>query len=211
MVALNTMTTIEFGDRVTHPKFPEWGSGAVIKVENAPVNGEPSTRVTVRFAHAGLKKFVGDAIPLDVLANEHAMPGDKEGKLPAIAAVEALERSGLTHAAEQKLEEIMFAIPLACRDPFNTAEHRMRRTLELYKYDLSGKGLMNWAMVQTGMDDPLTRFNRTQLEDYFTQFSFLLKQHLSKLVQEMYADKDTLERLLVEAPESARRAIANLK
>ncbi len=211
MVALKTMTTIEFGDRVTHPRFPEWGSGAVIKVEIAPINGEPSTRVTVRFAHAGLKKFIGDAIPLDVMASSHAMPGDREGKKPAIAAVEELERSGLTQAVEQKLEEIMFAIPLACRDPFNTAEHRMRRTLELYKYDLSGKGLMEWAMVQTGMDDPLTRFNRTQLEDYFKQFSFLLKQHLAKLVQEMHEDKETLDRLLDEAPVGARRAIAKLK
>ena len=204
------MTSIEFGDRVIHPKFPEWGSGAVIKIENTPVNGEPSTRVTVRFAHAGLKKFVGDSIPLDVMLDEHAMPGDRDCKRPAIAEVEDLERSGLTQAVEQKLEEIMFNIPLSCRDPFNTIEHRMRRTLDLYKYDMSGKGLMEWAMAQTGMDDPLTRFNRTELEVYFKQYSFLLKQHLSKLMSEMCSDKELLQSLLAEAPEGARRAVAKL-
>lgn len=207
---MKTMTSIEFGDRVIHPKFPEWGSGAVIKIENTPVNGEPSTRVTVRFAHAGLKKFVGDSIPLDVMLDEHAMPGDRDCKRPAIAEVEDLERSGLTQAVEQKLEEIMFNIPLSCRDPFNTIEHRMRRTLDLYKYDMSGKGLMEWAMAQTGMDDPLTRFNRTELEVYFKQYSFLLKQHLSKLMSEMCSDKELLQSLLAEAPEGARRAVAKL-
>jgi hypothetical protein len=205
------MNTIEFGDRVTHPKFPEWGSGAVIKVENAPVNGEPSKRITVRFTHAGLKKFVGDSIPLEVMLSAHSMPGDRDGKRPAIAEVEDLERSGLTQAVEQKLEEIMFNIPLACRDPFNTIEHRMRRTFELYKYDTSGKGLMEWAMAQTGMDDPLTRFNRTELEMYFKQFSFLLKQHLQKLLGEMHSDKEALGQLLKEAPEGARRVIAQLQ
>lgn len=210
MVALKTMTLIEFGDRVTHPKFPEWGSGAVIKVENMPVNGEVTKRVTVRFAHAGLKKFVGDSMPLDVMQNDHAMPGDREGKRPAIAEVEDLERSGLSQAVEQKLEEIMFNIPLACRDPFNTLDHRLRRTFALYKYDLSGKGLMEWAMAQTGMDDPLTRFNRTELEDYFKQYSFLVKQHLAKLLRELQGDQVTLKQLLDEAPEGARRAVAKL-
>jgi hypothetical protein len=210
MVALKTMNQIEFGDRVTHPAFPEWGSGAVIKVENAPVNGEPSTRVTVRFVHAGLKKFAGDSIPLVVMQDAHAMPSDRSGKRPPILEVEDLERSGLPEAVEQKLEEIMFMIPLACRDPFNALEHRMRRTLDLYKYDMSGKGLMEWAMGQTGMDDPLTRFNRTELEVYFKQYSFLLKQHLSKLLSEMYSDRKMLQQLLAEAPEGARRAVAKL-
>jgi hypothetical protein len=204
------MTSIEFGDRVTHPKFPEWGSGAVIKVENTAVNGEVTKRITVRFTHAGLKKFVGDAIPLDVMLDAHAMPGDRECKRPAIAEVEDLERSGLRQAVDQKLEEIMFNIPLACRDPFNTLDHRLRRTFALYKYDLSGKGLMEWAMAQTGMDDPLTRFNRTELEDYFKQYSFLLKQHLAKLLRELQGDKVTLKQLLDEAPEGARRAVSKL-
>lgn len=207
---MKTMSSIEFGDKVTHPKFPEWGSGAVIKVENAAVNGEMTKRVTVRFAHAGLKKFVGDAIPLDVMLDEHAMPGDREGKRPAIAEVEDLERSGLSQAVEQKLEEIMFNIPLACRDPFNTLDHRLRRTFALYKYDLSGKGLMEWAMAQTGMDDPLTRFNRTELEGYFKQYSFLVKQHLAKLLRELQGDKVTLKQLLDDAPEGARRAVSKL-
>ena len=41
---------IAFGERVRHPQFPEWGSGAVIKVETVAVQGLPTPRVTVRFS-----------------------------------------------------------------------------------------------------------------------------------------------------------------
>ncbi|MDP7006319.1 MAG: DUF3553 domain-containing protein [Phycisphaerales bacterium] len=201
------MVSIEFGDRVVHQKFPEWGSGSVIKVENTAVNGESTLRVTVRFSNTGLKSFVGNNLPLDLLDSGHSMPGDQDRKRPAIAEVEDLEKSGLTHAVEKKLIEIMMSIPLACRDPFNTAEHRLRRTLKLYKYNMSGKGLMEWAIAQTGMDDPLTRFNRTELEDFFKQYKHELNQHLVKLLQEIGTDDSTVKRLVSEAPENAKRAI----
>ena len=202
--------TIEFGDRVRHPKFPEWGSGAVIKVEQTPINGEPTTRVTVRFSSAGLKSFVGNQLPLELLSTDHEMPGDKIGTRPAISDVEDLERSGLTQAVEQKLLEIMHVIPMACRDPFNTAEHRLRRTFELFKYDMSGRGLMEWAMAQTGMDDPLTRFSRTELEEFFKEYSHELNRHLAKLLSEMHEEKATVDRLLSEAPMRAKRAVQRI-
>jgi len=202
--------TIAYGDRVTHPQYPEWGNGAVIKVENTAVQGGPTTRVTVRFSSAGLKSFVGDQLPLVLLDDGHIMPGDSVSTRPAIAEVEDLERTGLTQAVEQKLLEIMHTIPLACRDPFNSAEHRLRRTLELYKYDMSGRGLMEWAMAQTGMDDPLTRFNRTELEAFFKQYSHDLNQHLSKLLSEMREEKTIIQRLVSEAPQRAQRAVAKM-
>ena len=209
MFTLKTMS-IEFGDRVTHPKFPEWGSGAVIKVESTAIHGEPATRVTVRFSHAGLKSFTGEPCPLELLAEGHAMPDDRCRTRPAISEVEDLERTGLNQAVEQKLLDIMHSIPLACRDPFNSAEHRLRRTLELYKYDLTGRGLMEWAMAQTGMDDPLTRFNRTELEVFFKQYSHELNQHLAKLLSEMREDTSTVQRLVSEAPQRAQRAVAKI-
>lgn len=210
MLPLITMTTIAFGDRVRHPKFPEWGNGAVIKAETTMVHGQPTNRVTVRFSSAGLKSFVGHSLPLELLDDGHSMPGDRECARPAISEVEDLEKSGLNQAVEQKLLEIMHTIPLACRDPFNTSEHRLRRTLELYKYDMSGRGLMEWAMAQTGMDDPLTRFNRTELESFFTHYSHELNQHLRKLLSEMREESDTIKRIVAEAPPRAKRAVEKM-
>ena len=204
------MTSILFGDRVVHATFREWGTGTVIKVENAVIKGEPATRVTVRFKNVGLKTFIGDTLPLEVMTDDHIMPGEGNRIRPAIAEVEDLEKSGLTQAVEQKLLDIMLAIPVACRDPFNTIEHRLRRTLDLYKFDLSGRGLMEWAISQTGMDDPLTRFNRTELEAYFKQFAHDRDQHLSKLLQEVRGDSNILDMLVANAPPSAKRAVAKM-
>ena len=204
------MTSIVFGDRVVHATFREWGTGTVIKVENAVIKGDPAVRVTVRFKNVGLKTFIGDSIPLEVMTDDHVMPGDVSRVRPAIAEVEDLEKSGLTQAVEQKLLDIMLAIPVACRDPFNSIEHRLRRTLDLYKFDMSGRGLMEWAMAQTGMDDPLTRFNRMELEMFFKQYSHELNQHLSKLLSEMREEASTVQRLVAEAPQRAQRAVAKM-
>ena len=197
--------TIAFGDRVKHELHPEWGSGAVIKVENTVVGGKPAPRVTVRFANAGLKVFAGNALPLTPMQGEHTVPGDRYLERPAIAEVEDLERSGLNQAVENKLLEIMLSIPMACRDKFNTAEYRLKRTLELYKYDMSGRGLMEWAILQTGMDDPLTRFNRGQLEEYFKRWARDRDSHLSNILSEMRDDPKTAKRLMQEAPDAALR------
>jgi hypothetical protein len=197
--------SIAFGDRVTHKLHPEWGSGAVIKVENTVVAGKPAPRVTVRFANAGLKIFAGLSLPLTAMQGDHTAPGDLYLERPAIAEVEDLERSGLSQAVEKKLLEIMLAIPLACRDKFNTPEHRLKRTLDLYKFDMSGRGLMEWAIVQTGMDDPLTRFNRGQLEEYFKRWVRDRDSHLSDILSEMRDDPKTAKRLMQEAPDAALR------
>ena len=197
--------SVAFGDRVTHELHPEWGSGAVIKVENTVIDGDPAPRVTVRFVHAGLKVFAGNSLPLNAMQGDHVVPGDNERNRPAIAAIEDLERSGLTQAIEKKLLEIMLAIPMACRDKFNTPEYRLRRTLDLYKYDMSGHGLMEWAVVQTGMDDPLTRFNRGELEEYFKRWARDRDAHLSSLLAEMRDDPVTAKRLMQEAPDAALR------
>ena len=51
--------TITFGDRVTHKLHPEWGSGAVIKVENAIDRKSTrlnSSHVVISYAVFCLKK-----------------------------------------------------------------------------------------------------------------------------------------------------------
>ena len=207
---MNNQCAISFGDTVCHPKHPEWGSGAVTKVEQTAINGKPAIRIAVRFKSAGLKTFAGATLPLEVMESEFSMPGDGHAK-PAIAEVESLEQSGLTEAVEQKIMDIMLAIPLPCRDPFNSIEHRIKRTLDLYKFDLSGRGLMEWAMSQTGMDDPLTRFNRTELEVFFKQFANDRDMHLCKLVKELSNEQKSLKDIVESVPQSARKALSKCK
>ena len=88
---MSNQCAISFGDTVRHPKHPEWGTGAVTKVEQTAINGEPTIRVAVRFKSAGLKTFAGASLPLEVMQSEFSMPGDALAK-PAIAEVESLEQ-----------------------------------------------------------------------------------------------------------------------
>lgn len=204
------MTTLQFGDRVRHGSHPDWGIGSVVKVEAVEDHDGHVPRISVRFPDHGLEVLVGREVPLSVVDEPCCEPAAM-GPRPPIAEVEDLERAGMDSAIEQKLMEIMRSIPIACRDPFNGPEIRLRNTLELYRYDTSGRGLIEWACTQTGMDDPLTRFNRTELEAYFQRWSHDRDEHLGQLLYEMRDDGDTVNRLVRGAPDSARRAASRVR
>ena len=70
---------------------------------------------------------------------------------------------------------------------------------------------MEWAMSQTGMDDPLTRFNRTELEVFFKQFANDRDIHLCKLVKELRDERKLLSDVVDSVPKSARKALSNCK
>ena len=94
----------------------------------------------------------------------------------------------------------MTAIPEPCRDPFRSLEDRIRSTLDLYRFDDGGKGLIGWAVMQTGLDDPLARFNRHELEEHFRRWSHEREQHLRKLLHEAREHALDLKPLVAESP-----------
>ena len=64
---------------------------------------------------------------------------------------------------------------------------------------------MEWAIVQTGMDDPLTRFNRGQLEEYFKRWVRERDSQLANVLSELRDDPKTAKRLMQKAPKAALR------
>ena len=61
--------------------------------------------------------------------------------------------------------------------------------------------------MQTGLDDPLTRFNRHELEEHYKRWSHEREQHLKRLLQEAASSTINLEPLLAKAPDVARRTL----
>jgi hypothetical protein len=179
-----SMEMIEFGDQVRHPERPEWGVGSVAKVDVTPVEGKPTQRVTVRFPNAGIKVLHTSAARLERVELEAVV----EDSTVSPNCIEALDRMCedelLAPVASRRLTEIMLAIPEPCRDPFRSLEDRIRSTLGLYRFDAGAKGLIGWAVMQTGLDDPLSRFNRHELEEHFRRWSHDREQHLRKLLSE---------------------------
>ena len=205
-----SMDTIEFGDQVRHPERPEWGIGTVSKVEVTPVDGTPTQRVTVRFPNAGMKVLNGTAARLERVA-EDSTP---EAVGQSTESIDAIDRMGqddlLAPVASRKLTELMTAIAEPCRDPFRSLEDRIRSTLGLYRFDDGGKGLIDWAVMQTGLDDPLTRFNRHELEEHFRRWSHEREQHLRKLLHEAREHSLDLKPLVAESPANVGTLVQRL-
>jgi len=174
--------TFEFGDRVRMTQRPEWGIGAVTRVENVPMKGEMTQSLTVRFPNAGMKTLNGSVAKLERVEAEEATDTPKVDRIAGIDRI--AEDELLAGLADRKLKEVMLAIPESCSDPFRTVEARLESTLGLYRFDQGGRGLMDWAVAQTGLDDPLSRFNRHELEQHFNRWACERDSHLNKLLRE---------------------------
>ena len=84
-------------------------------------------------------------------------------------------------APDESAEERLLAIPDTATDPFIPLKKRMIATLGLYRFTGNGGSLIDWACMQTGLKDPMVRFNRHELEELFKRFRFALDQHLVRL------------------------------
>ncbi len=194
---------IEFGDQVRHLDRPEWGVGSVSKVESTSVEGVPAQRITARFANAGIKVLNSSGARLerldaDIASQETGTCKDQFDEIDRMS-----EDDLLAPIASRKLAELMLAIPEPCRDPFRSLEDRIRSTVELYRFDNGGKGLIDWAVMQTGLDDPLARFNRHELEEHFKRWSHEREQFLRKLMNEARDSSINLDAILDATPNGA--------
>lgn len=188
------------GDRVVHPGKPEWGIGTVTGVEPATQDGKPCQRVTARFDRAGLKTLSTAYATLQP-------PGDV-GALE----MELREQRGLPDADEHEAARAFMAgLPDELVDPFADLAERLRKSLEYYRYQPSGAGLIDWASIRSGLTDPLSRFNRHELEELFQRFRTSLDNHVTKLVRELARkDRDRLESITHAASPDAQRAMRRL-
>jgi hypothetical protein len=195
------------GDRVRHEQRPEWGVGSVTKVERCTTNGRPAQRLSVRFPNAGLKALNTAHAPL---ARAEDATADQTDAAQPVVEWDRLSESGwLGSVAHRKVDEVMIILPLDARDPFLGLEKRLLFTLDLYRFDRAGRSLMDWAVAQSGLEDPLSRFTRHELEQLFDRWATERDNHLARLLHEA-ADQQWLDRVLKSAPPQARGAVRRL-
>lgn len=197
-----TESQFKYGDRLVHASKPEWGQGIVTAVQNVQENGEACQRVTVRFDRAGLKTLTTNIAQLAHVDDDTH---------PAAPIANGQGASWLDQLEKGSVDELMSKLPEAVRDPFTTLQSRIEATLKLYRFGLQGGALIDWAAAQTGLKDPMTRFNRHELETFFRKFANERDSHLKSLVIEARRkDPAGLDRLLGSAPPSARDALRKL-
>jgi hypothetical protein len=172
-----TTQTFSFGDHVVHAGKPEWGAGQVLSALAVTEDGKAGQRLKIRFDRAGLKTI--STVHADI------RPADAPALSPEAEADAAAAEDDLAAAALQRdPEQVFTALPEATRDPFRSLEARIQATIDLYRFEPTGASLIDWAAAQSGLADPMVRFNRHELEQFFARFARARDEHLKKLLLE---------------------------
>ncbi|MBL8747126.1 MAG: DUF3553 domain-containing protein [Phycisphaerae bacterium] len=195
-----------FGDRVVHVLKPEWGTGVVSSAQNVTENGTPCQRLTIRFDRAGLKTLSTSVAEL--------RPADEHPSVEAAGAAANAGQEGVTWLEQLEagdLTERMQRLPESTRDPFTSLAARLKATLSLWRFSTQGASLLDWAAMQTGMKDPLARFNRHELEQYFKRFATEREAQLKRLLLDARKHPSPeIERVKAEAPPAAKDAMRRM-
>ncbi|MEM1109668.1 MAG: DUF3553 domain-containing protein [Planctomycetota bacterium] len=237
-------TPIRFaqGDTVRHPKRPEWGIGTVRSIQAiAQPDGTRAQRLTVDFANQGRKNIntaiaplvrEGDAKPVAPAkpssrrnTPQPPLPQPKAKTAAAVATAASSESSsddssggsGWLDAMDPdgaKSNEL-WDLPDALSDPFASLPDRLAATLETYRFSTEARALMDWAIVQTGLNDPLSKYSRSELEQAFPRYVRDRDAHLKEIVKQLKREnnfaalKDAGRGLFPAAQSALDKAIRN--
>ncbi len=205
---MTTTQRFQIGDRVIHPTKPEWGVGIIATTAMTDHEGAPCQRLTIRFDRAGLKTISTAFANLKPATDAPNSPVSTH-ETPKASANDAI--SPLADADEKQVLRIMTALPDNATDPFASPADRLRATLALYRFEPTGGSLIDWAAAQSALADPLSRFNRHQLEEFFHTFARNLDTHLSKLVRQANTvEQSELVQIAQSAPPAGQRALQRL-
>ncbi|MEE2894567.1 MAG: DUF3553 domain-containing protein [Planctomycetota bacterium] len=192
------------GEYVRHPGKPEWGVGEVTKVELITRDGQPDRRVWIRFPNEGTKTVLASVAGLEVVEEEGLPRADGDTLLDRQSTHET---GWLGQIAKQKPEDAMTSLPERTTDPFVPPRGRVQMIFELYRFNRTGGSLIEWAIAQSGLDDPLSRFNRHELEQFFDRWCWERDRALARTIDECRRAGEPVEEILRGAPASARRGL----
>ncbi len=206
------------GDQVVHTRRPEWGVGTVrtarSKASSAPPDDAPQQRLTVHFVRHGRVTLDTSVAPLRLQSQNAPSTGAHDQTPAALSA-----SRGAGHASKEPVMPSAFSsgsssttsdsggwlaaldkstanshelwdLPDALTNPFATLTDRLKATLQTYKYSTQPRPLMDWACVQTGLADPLSKYTRHELEQAFPRYARDRDQHLRELVKQCKRNSD---------------------
>lgn len=179
------------GEEIKLNTRPEWGIGTVTKVEHVTREGERDQRVWVKFPNVGMKTILAGAADIDRLSEESEEEDDT-----LIAREHAHESGWLGEIAKRRPEEAMTTLPPEATDPFRSVRARFEIVASLFRFRMEAGSLIDWAIAQTGMDDPLSRFNRHELEEFFRRWAWERDELARKLSSEAHRNGEQIDDLV---------------
>lgn len=179
------------GDTITHQARPEWGLGRIRKTDLVTRDGVATQRLVVDFSSKGRVTLdtatapIGPA-PAPRAGHAHASAQDHDMTTHSGSSLSnnggwLAELESRANGGKQSHE--LWDLPEALSDPFLSDEQRLNATLETYRFSTAARSLIEWAQKQTGLDDPLTKYTRTDLEQAFPRFARDRDLHLKEMVR----------------------------
>lgn len=163
--------------------------------------GRSGQRLVVTFQHHGRTTINTAVVPLVSKEAADQMRSSSTATAPGKGWLAELEqKNGGTGSELTRLPESM-------TDPFASLPRRVERTLDSYRYNTDPRSLLDWAIAMTGLDDPLSRYTRHELEDAFPWFARNRDRHLVDLVRQLKSQGKTaqLTRIAGDARHPAAR------
>lgn len=204
------------GDRVVHAARPEWGPGQVVSAKRVDQDGESVQKLSIRFDRAGLKTLstaMAKLLPADgssvtTSPDAGATATAAQANAAPIEVPTAKIHDQLTPA---EIDAVMIGLPESATDPFATPADRLRASLTLYRFKPEGGSLLDWAAMQSGLTDPLSRFSRHELEEWFTRFQRALTAHVKDLALGLVrSDPAAVAQIAREAAPAAQQVLRRL-
>ncbi|MBX3380549.1 MAG: DUF3553 domain-containing protein [Phycisphaeraceae bacterium] len=196
------------GSKVRHSGCPEWGVGVVTAAQSLVQEGVRCQRLTIRFDKVGSKTISTAFANLLGATDAPSFPSfeSPSGNTPMSSTDSILNRE-----EKAATEETFLRLPELATDPFTTLPKRAAATLALYRFTPSGASLLDWAVMQSGMRDPLSRYNRHELETLFSRFRQNLDAHARKTLKELKKlDAAAFSQVLAQATPEAQAAVRRI-
>lgn len=206
------VTALKQGDKIRHPKRPEWGIGQVTRIELVTRDGQTDQRVWVRFPSVGLKTLLASVAAPELVESTAPDLASQFHLQPTLVDLESVREGGwLGEITKNKPEDAMRSLPPRATDPFVPLSKRFEHTVALYRFNGHGRSLIEWAVAQSGLDDPLSRFSRHEVEEFYKRWRFDLDAHLGRLLLELRREPQTLQAVLARAPAAAVAAVRRVQ
>lgn len=177
------------GDVVIHAARPEWGQGTIQDAAKVAHGSQAAQRLTIEFANKG-RVVLNTAVA-------RLNPIKRPSTMKSIATTEQTTGGWLGSLQQTSSEPSheLWELPEPLTDPFASSASRLAATLNSFRFSTEPRSLIDWAVAQTGLADPLTKYTRQELEQAFSGFARSRHQHLQNLVRQL---KRSGERQIIE-------------
>lgn len=203
------------GDVVIHARRPEWGEGVIEQASPTVHEGQAVQRLVVTFSNHGritINTGIAPLVRKDSLATMSTTspsPRFPAGPNPSTDKNELPDpnKGWLAKIGQVKTGDEIYRLPDAMTDPFLSITKRLQATLDSYRFSTEPRALIDWAIAQTGLRDPLSKHSRPELEQAFPRYARDREIHLLDLVRTLKRQNrsDLLQECLRQTANAAAR------